>query len=76
MIYEKYTVSGLDEMCYYLTQLKDKTDWKLDFYNIYGVLLLSFDSDEETLERLKEDSTTYEMVTEWMDVALMMGKEY
>lgn len=76
MTHEKFTIQGIDEMVYHLRKFKKKTDWQIDFYNIYGALLLSFDSDEETLNRLKDDNETYKMVTEWMDVALMMGKEY
>ncbi|WP_352399854.1 hypothetical protein [Anaerotignum sp.] len=76
MIHEKFTITGIDEMVYHLSKYKDKTDWQIDFYNIYGALLLSFDSDEETLRRLKDPEEAYRMVTEWMDVALMMGKEY
>ncbi|WMI81203.1 hypothetical protein [Anaerotignum sp. MB30-C6] len=76
MIHEKFTITGIDEMVYHLTLYKDKTDWQIDFYNIYGALLLSFDSDEETLHRLKDEEEAYRMVTEWMDVALMMGKEW
>ncbi|WP_313529863.1 hypothetical protein [Anaerotignum sp.] len=76
MIHEKFTITGIDEMVYRLSEYKDKTDWQIDFYNIYGALLLSFDSDEETLRRLKDYDEAYRMVTEWMDVALMMGKEY
>lgn len=76
MTHEKFTIAGLNEMVYHLREYKDKTDWKIDFYNIYGALLISIDSDEETLERLQDEDEAYKMVTEWMDVALMMGKEY
>ncbi len=76
MIHKKHTITGLNEMVYILREYKDKTDWQIDFYNIYGALLLSFDSDEETLARLRDEDEAYRMVTEWMDVALMLGKEY
>lgn len=76
MTYEQFTITGLNEMVYHLRKYKDLTDWQVDFYNVYGALLLSFESDEETLERLKDEEEAYRMVTEWMDVALMMGKEY
>lgn len=76
MIHDKYTITGLNEMCYHLQKYKDKTDWRVDFYNIYGALLIPFESDEETLDRLRDEDETYAMVTEWMDVALNMGKEY
>ncbi len=76
MIHEKFTVEGLEEMVYHLREKKDIKDWRIDFYNIYGALLLTFDSDEETLARLQDENEAYRMVTEWMDVALMMGKEY
>lgn len=76
MIHEKFTVTGLEEMVYLLREKKDLADWRIDFYNIYGALLLTFDSDEETLARLEDENEAYRMVTEWMDVALMMGKEY
>ncbi|MDD4844696.1 MAG: hypothetical protein PHU31_10265 [Anaerotignum sp.] len=76
MIHKKHTITGLNEMVYILREYKDKKDWQIDFYNIYGALLLSFDSDAETLQRLEDEDETYRMVTEWMDVALMLGKEY
>ena len=39
-------------------------------------LVASFDSDEETMERLKDPDETYAMVTELMDIAMMMGKTW
>lgn len=75
MKHEKYNVSGLNEMCHYLRELRDETDWRIDFYNVYDALLMSFISDDETLHILKDEDDTYQMVTESMDIALMMGNE-
>ncbi len=76
MTHDKYTIQGVNEMCEHLLDYKDKTDWQVDFYNLYNNLLLTFESDEETLANLQDPTTAYNMVVEWMDVALMMGKEY
>lgn len=77
MIHDKYTIRSLDDICYYLRKYRRvKEDWRVDFYNMYDNLLLTFESDEETLARMKDDDEMFAMVTEWMDVALMMGKEY
>jgi len=77
MIHDKYTITGLGEICYHLSKYKHlKEDWKADFYNVYGSHLLHFENDEETMERLQNEDETYTMVTEWMDVALAMGKQY
>ncbi len=64
-------------MAYYLKKYRRvREDWRVDFYNEFDTLLLTFENDEETVERMKDDDELYAMVTEWMDVALMMGKEY
>lgn len=77
MIHDKYAIRSLDDICYYLRKYRRvKEDWRVDFYNMYDNLLLTFESDEETLARMKDDDEMFAMVTEWMDVALMMGKEY
>jgi|GEM_PF-4711169 len=31
MIHEKFTITGIDEMVYRLSEYKDKTDWQIDF---------------------------------------------
>lgn len=77
MIHDKYTIRSLDDICYHLKKYRRvREDWRGDFYNEFDALLLTFENDEETLERMKNDDELYAMVTEWMDVALMMGKEY
>lgn len=77
MIHDKFRIHSLDDICYYLKKYRRvREDWRVDFYNDYDSLLLTFENDEETVERMKDDDELYAMVTEWMDVALMMGKEY
>ena len=77
MIHDKFVIHSLDDICYRLKKYRRvNEDWQVDFYNSYDTLLLTFESDEETLERMKDDDELYNMVTEWMDVALMMGKEF
>ena len=68
MIHDTYTFQDLSEVCYHLSKYKNvKEEWRADFCNIYGELVASFDSDEETMERLKDPDETYAMVTELMD---------
>lgn len=77
MIHDRYNIHSLDDICYYLKKYRRvREDWRVDFYNEFDTLLLTFENDEETVERMKDDDELYAMVTEWMDVALMMGKEY
>ena len=77
MIPDRFTIRSLDDICYYLKKYRRvREDWRVDFYNEFDTLLLTFENDEETVERMKDDDELYAMVTEWMDVALMMGKEY
>lgn len=76
MIHEKYNISGLGEVSHYLDQVRDKEeDWRIDFYNTYDELLFTFESDEETLKALKDEDDMYRMITEYMDIAIMMGRE-
>ena len=77
MIHDRFIIRSLDDICYYLKKYRRvREDWRVDFYNEFDTLLLTFENDEETVERMKDDDELYAMVTEWMDVALMMGKEY
>ena len=77
MIHDIFTIRSLDDICYYLKKYRRvREDWRVDFYNEFDTLLLTFENDEETVERMKDDDELYAMVTEWMDVAPMMGKEY
>ena len=77
MIHDRFTIHSLDDICYYLRKYRRvREDWRVDFYNEFDTLLLTFENDEETVERMKDDDELDAMVTEWMDVALMMGKEY
>ena len=77
MIHDRFTIRSLDDICEYLKKYRRvREDWRVDFYNEFDTLLLTFENDEETVERMKDDDELYAMVTEWMDVALIMGKEY
>lgn len=74
---DKYTVRALDEICYHLIKYRKRTDaWQADFYDIEDIFLCSFESDEETMERIQDDGETFSMVTEYMDFAMMMGAEF
>ena len=77
MIQDSYTLQGLSEMCYHLGKYKSlKEDWQADFCNVYGDLVVSFDNDEETMERIHDEDERYAMVTELMDIAMQMGKSW
>lgn len=77
MKHDTYQFQDLSEVCYHLRKYKDCTEpWQADFCNMYGELVASFDSDEETMERLQDEDETYAMVTELMDIAMMMGKHW
>ncbi len=77
MIHKSYEISGLGDICHHLHEMIDETeDWQLDFYNLYGNLLMTFENDEETLKALEDVEDTYQMVSEAMSIALMMGNEY
>ncbi len=74
---DKYTICALDEICYHLIQYrKRKDEWQADFYDIEDNFLCSFESDEETVERIQDDGETFAMVTEVMDFAMMMGMDF
>ena len=77
MMIDKYVISGINEIWYHLKKYKDRTDeWRADFYDAEEQLIFSFEGDEETMERLKSDEETYAMVTEMVDVAIMMGVDF
>ena len=77
MIHDKYTFQDLSEICYHLRKYKDmEEDWQADFCNVYGELVVSFDNDEETMERIQDEDEKYAMVTELMDIAIQMGKSW
>ena len=77
MMIDKYIVSGINEIWYYLKKYNKWTDeWRADFYDAEGQLICSFEGDEETMERLKSDEETYALVTEMVDVAIMMGVDF
>ncbi len=77
MIHDKYTFQDLSEICYHLRKYKDmEEDWQADFCNVYGELVVSFDNDEETMERIQDEDEKYAMVTELMDIAMQMGKSW
>ncbi|HIY04227.1 MAG TPA: hypothetical protein H9733_04625 [Candidatus Anaerotignum merdipullorum] len=77
MIHDTYTFQDLSEICYHLGKYKSlKEDWQADFCNVYGDLVVSFDNDEETMERIQDEDERYAMVTELMDIAMQMGKSW
>lgn len=77
MIHDKYTFQDLSEICYHLRKYKDmEEDWQADFCNVYGELVVSFDNDEETMERIQDEDEKYAMVTELMDIAMQIGKSW
>jgi len=72
-----YTIRTLDEICYHLIKYRKVTEpWQADFYDVDDTFLGSFESDEETMERIQDDSETFAMVTEFMDFAMMMGTDF
>lgn len=74
---DKYVISGINEIWYYLKKYKDRTDdWRADFYDADGQLICCFEGDEETMEKLKTDEGTFELVTQMVDVAIMMGVDF
>ena len=50
-------------------------EWQADFYDEYGRHMLTFESDEDTLEALQDDDALYQLVAEWLDFALMVSPE-
>ncbi len=77
MIHDTYTFQDLSEICYHLRKYKDmEEDWQADFCNVYGELVVSFDNDAETMERIQDEDEKYAMVTELMDIAMQMGKSW
>lgn len=77
MVHDTYTFQDLSEICYHLRKYKDmEEDWQADFCNVYGELVVSFDNDEETMERIQDEDDKYAMVTELMDIAMQMGKSW
>ena len=66
MMIDKYVISGINEIWYHLKKYKDRTDeWRADFYDAEEQLICSFEGEE-----------TYAMVTEMVDVAIMMGVDF
>lgn len=77
MRHDRYSIQNLPEICYHLSKYrKEAQDWQADFYDMEDNLICSFDSDDETRQRIQDDNSLYEMVTEMMDIAMMMGKEF
>lgn len=74
---DKYTIRKFGDIYTHLAKYRDRTDpWQADFYDIDDIYLCSFESDEETMEALQDDDALYAMVTEMVDFAMMMGKEF
>lgn len=77
MVHKKFEISGLGDVCHHLHQMVDiEEDWEVEFYNFDGALLMTFENDDETLKALQDVEETYQMVSEAMDMAMMMGNEY
>ena len=76
MIHDKYRYSNTEEIVYYLKKYRRvQEDWQADFYDEYGRHMLTFESDEDTLEALHDEDKLYNMVAEWLDFALMVSPE-
>ena len=76
MRHDKYRYSNTEEIVWYLKKYRRvHVDWQADFYDEYGRNKLTFESDEETLEALKDDDDLYAMVAEWLDFALMVSPD-
>ena len=74
---DKYVISGINEIWYHLKQYKDREDdWRADFYDSEDQLICSFESDPETMARLQDEDDTYALVTEMVDIAIMMGVDF
>ena len=77
MIHDKYTITGIGEICYHLSKYKDcKEAWQVDFFNCFDQPLVVFESDEETITALQDEDETYTMVTLIVDLAMSMGRQY
>ncbi len=74
---DRYVISSLDELYYHLRQYKDRKDpWEAAFYNVDRDLLFTVESDEETMEALQDINATYELATQLLDMAMMMGNYF
>lgn len=76
MTHDSFTISTIGDICNELFAYKDKTDWQVDFYDIDHILICTFSSDEETLGRMQDIDDLYQMVTEEIDIAIMMGTPF
>ena len=75
MRHDKYRYSNTEEIVWYLKKYRRvQEDWQADFYDEYGRHMLTFESDEETLEALKDDDDLYAMVAEWLDFATIANR--
>ncbi len=76
MKHDKYRYTNTEEVVWYLKKYRRvDEEWQADFYDEYGRHMLTFESDEDTLEALQDDDTLYQMVAEWLDFALMVSPE-
>ena len=74
---DKYIIKDIGGICHYLLKYRGRTDeWQADFYNLEDVYICSFMGDEETRKAILDDDTLYEMVTEMVDIVIMMGNEF
>ena len=76
MRHDKYRYSNTEEIVWYLKKYRRvDEEWQADFYDEYGRHMLTFESDEETLEALQDDAALFSMVVEWLDFALQINPE-
>lgn len=74
---DRYTISEIAGICYYLSQYRGRTDeWEADFYDTQGNHICNFSGDEETRQAILDDDSLYQMVTEMIDLVIMMGTEF
>ena len=76
MRHDKYRYTNTEEIVWYLKKYRRvDEEWQADFYDEYGRHMLTFESDEETLEALQDYVSLFQMVEEWLDFALMVSPE-
>ena len=76
MRHDQYRYTNTEEIVWHLKKYRNvDEDWQADFYDAYGRHMLTFESDEETLEALRDEDEIYRMVAEWLDFALMVSPD-
>ncbi len=73
---DKYRYTNTEEIVYYLKKYcRVNEAWRADFYDEYGRHMLTFESDEETLDALQNEDKLYALVAEMLDFAMMVQPE-